>query len=68
MNYYRNYNPGIGFVHFTLPIPGFASVVSFAVLRFAGDGVKCAPGVALRRVELSRFFLGKLLIGDELFH
>ena len=30
---------------FTLPIPGFVSVVCLAVLRLPGDGVQLAPGL-----------------------
>ena len=37
----------------TLPIPGFVSVVGFAVLGFAGDGVKSAPGLSLSQVHLA---------------
>ena len=37
----------------TLPIPGFVSVVGFAVLGLAGDGVKSAPGLPLGQVHLA---------------
>jgi hypothetical protein len=52
----------------TLPIPGFVSVVGFAVLGFAGDGVDIAPSLPLGQVHLALFLFGKLLVGNEFFH
>lgn len=52
----------------TLPIPGFVSVVGFAVLGFASDGVQLAPSLPLGQVHLALFLFGKLLIGNEFFH
>ena len=60
--------PGTVVAHFTFPVPGFVSVVGFAVLRLAGDGVQLAPGAALGNVLFALFLLGKLLIGNEFFH
>ena len=53
---------------FTLPIPGFVSVVSLAVLGFSGDGVQLAPVLPPGLVNRSLFFLGKLLVGDKFLH
>ena len=52
----------------TLPIPGFVSVVSFAVLGLPGDGVQFAPGLSFSQVHLALFLFGKLLIGNEFLH
>ena len=52
----------------TLPIPGFVSVVGFAVLGLAGDGVQLAPSLPLGSVHFALFLFGKLLIGNEFFH
>jgi len=52
----------------TLPIPGFVSVVGFAVLGLAGDGIQLAPGLTPSQVHLALFLFGKLLIGNEFFH
>ena len=52
----------------TLPIPGFVSVVGFAVFRLPGDGIQLAPGLPLGQVHLALFLLGKLLVGNEFFH
>ena len=38
-------SPGTGFVILTLPIPGFVSVIGFAVFRLSGDGIQFAPGL-----------------------
>ena len=48
----------------TLPIPGFVSVVGFAVFRLPGDGIQFTPGLSLGQVHLSLFLLGKLLVGN----
>ena len=53
---------------FTLPIPGFVSVVCLAVLRLPGDGVQLAPGLPLSQVHFALFLLGKLLVGDDFLH
>lgn len=34
----------------TLPIPGFASIIGFAVLWFPGDGIEFSPSAALGAV------------------
>ena len=60
--------PGTGFVILTLPIPGFVSVVGFAVCGLSGDGIQLAPGLPLGLVDLSLFLLGKLLVRNEFFH
>ena len=52
----------------TLPIPGFVSVVSFAVLGLPGDGIQLTPGLPSGLVNLTLFLLGKLLVGNEFFH
>ena len=52
----------------TLPIPGFVSVVSLAILRLSGDGVQLAPGLPFGQVHLALFLLGKLLVGNEFLH
>jgi hypothetical protein len=52
----------------TLPIPGFVSVVGFAVLGFAGDGIHITPGIPPGRIRFALFLLGKLLIGNKFFH
>ena len=52
----------------TLPIPGFVSVVGFAVLGLASDGVQFAPGLPLGQVHFALFLLRKLLVGNEFFH
>ena len=52
----------------TLPIPGFVSVVGLAVFRLPCDGIQLAPGLPSGLVDLSLFFLGKLLVGNEFFH
>ena len=52
----------------TLPIPGFVSVVSFAVLGLPGDGIQLAPGLPLGQVHLALFLFGKLLVGDKFLH
>ena len=64
----KNKHPGIGFVIITLPIPGFVSVVSLAVLRLPGDGIDFAPGSAFGGIDLSLFLLGELFVGNEFFH
>ena len=40
-------SPGVGALIITLPIPGFVSIVGFAVLGLAGDGVQLAPSLPL---------------------
>ena len=52
----------------TLPIPGFVSVVSLAILGLPGDGVQLAPGLPTSLINFVLFLLGKLLIGNEFFH
>ena len=52
----------------TLPIPGFVSVVGLAVFRLSGDGIQFAPGLPSGLINLSLFFLGKLLVRDEFRH
>ena len=52
----------------TLPIPGFVSVVSFAVFRLPGDGIQLTPGLSLGQVHLALFLFGKLLVGNEFLH
>ena len=52
----------------TPPIPGFVSVISFAVFGLPGDGIQLAPGLPFGQVHLSLFFLGKLLVGNEFLH
>ena len=52
----------------TLPIPGFVSVIGFAVFRLSGDGIQFAPGLPSGLVDLSLFLFGKLLVGNEFFH
>ena len=52
----------------TLPIPGFVSVVSFAVLRLPGDGIQLTPGLPLGLVDLSLLFLRELFVGNEFLH
>ena len=52
----------------TLPIPGFVSVVSFAVLGLPGDGVQFTPGLPPGLINLALFLLGKLLVGNEFLH
>ena len=52
----------------TLPIPGFVSVVSLAVLGLPGDGIQFAPGLPFDLVDLALFLLGKLLVGNEFFY
>jgi hypothetical protein len=55
-------------IRITLPIPGFVSVVGFAVGRLTGDGIQLAPGLPLGQVRLSLFLLGKLFVGNKCFH
>ena len=52
----------------TIPIPGFASIVGFAVLGFSGDGIDFAPGAAFEVVQLTLSLLGKLIVGNVFFH
>ena len=52
----------------TLPIPGFVSVIGFAVIRLPGDGVQRAPGLPPGLIDLPLFLLGKLPIGNEFLH
>ena len=52
----------------TLPIPGFVSVVSFAVLGLPGDGIQLTPGLPLGQVHLALLFFRELLIGNEFLH
>ena len=52
----------------THPIPGFVSVVGFAVLGLAGDGGQLSPSLPLGQVHFALFLLGKLLVGDEFLH
>ena len=52
----------------TLPIPGFVSVVGFAVLWLAGDGGQLSPSLPLGQVHFALFLFGKLLVGNEFFH
>ena len=52
----------------TLPIPGFVSVVGFAIFRLPGDGIQLAPGLPSGSIDLALFLFGKLLIGNEFLH
>ena len=52
----------------TLPIPGFISVIGFAVFGLSGDRVQLAPGLPFSQVHLALFLLGKLLVGNEFLH
>ena len=52
----------------TLPIPGFISVIGFAVFGLSSDRVQLAPGLPLGQVHLALFLLGKLLVGNEFLH
>lgn len=52
----------------TLPTPGFASVVGFAVCRLSGDGTEFAPGAAFGTVQLALFLFGQLFVGNDFFH
>jgi hypothetical protein len=61
-------NPGTGFVIITLPIPEFASVICFAVLRLAGDGIQLTPSLPFGLVHLVFLLLGELFIRDKLVH
>ena len=40
----------------TLPIPGFVSVVSFAVFGLPSDGFQLAPGLPPDLIDLALFF------------
>ena len=55
-------------VMITLPISGFISVISSAILRLSGDGIQFAPGLSSGLVDFALFLLGKLLVGNEFFH
>ena len=55
-------------MNLTFPIPGFVSVVGFAVFGLSGDGIQLAPGLPSGVVNLPLFLLGKLLVGDKFFH
>jgi len=61
-------SPGIGALTITLPIPGFVSVVGFAVCRLPGDGVQIAPGLPSGLVDFPLLFFRELLVGNEFFH
>ena len=52
----------------TLPIPGFISVIGFAVFGLSGDRVQLAPGLPPGLIDLALFLLGKLLVGNEFLH
>ena len=52
----------------TLPIPGFVSVIGFAVIRLPGDGAQFAPGLPPGLIDLPLFLLGKLLVRNEFLH
>jgi hypothetical protein len=65
---FKKKRPGTGFVHLTLPIPGFVSVVGLAGFRLSGDGVQFVPGLPLCLIQLPLFLLGKLLVGNKFFH
>ena len=52
----------------TLPIPGFVSVIGFAVLGLSGDGIQLTPGLPLGLINLALFLFGKLLVGNEFLH
>ena len=52
----------------TLPIPGFASVVGFAVCGLSGGVVHLAPSLPLGLVNLVLFLLGNLLVGNAFFY
>ena len=60
--------PGTGFVIVTLPIPGFASLISLAVFGLPGNGVQLTPGLPSGLIDFALFLLGKLLAGNEFFH
>ena len=53
---------------FTLPIPGFVSVVCLAVLRLPGDGVQTIPGLPLSKIQLALLFFRELPVGNEFIH
>ena len=57
--------PGTGFVILTLPIPGFVSVVSLAILGLPGDGVQLAPGLPAGLVEFVLLLFRKLLVMQD---
>ena len=61
-------SPGIGFAILTLPIPGFASTVGFAVCWLSGDGIQFSPSAAPGAVQFALSLLGQLLVGNEFFH
>ena len=52
----------------THPIPGFSSVVGFAVYGLPGDGVQAIPGLPFGLVQFALLFLRELLVRDEFFH
>ena len=53
---------------FTLPIPGFVSVVGLAVLGLPGNGVQLAPGLPSGLSDLALLFLRELFVGNEFLH
>ena len=55
-------------MNITLPIPGFASIVGFAVCSLSGDGIQLSPGAPPGAVQPALFLFGQLLVGDKLFH
>ena len=52
----------------TLPIPGFAPAICFAVFGLPGNGVQLSPCVPAGQVPTALFLLGKLFVGNEFFH
>ena len=52
----------------TFPIPGFVSVIGFAVLGLPGNGAETAPAAPPLGVGFSLFLFGKLLVGNVFFH
>ena len=52
----------------TLPIPGFVSIVGFAVFRLPGDGIQLAPGLPSGLIHLALLFLRELFVGNEFLH
>ena len=51
-----------------LPVLRPLSVVCLAVCRLPGNGIQLAPSVSPHGIDFSFFLLGKLFVGNVLFH
>ena len=53
---------------FFLPVLRPLSVICLAVGRLPGNGIQLAPSVSPLGIDFSFFLLGKLFVGNILFH